>query len=163
MTVVFNVSMSEKNPGGLLSEQLGLASAPVDRVREAVLDVPTGELSGPDLPLVLGGHSDRTVTVTGGPVTFAARMSGVPLVVEVDRDAGWVEARGEWWWRTRLQAEPHPDGTLLRWSTYNRASGAAGRLVPFTVGRGHRARSRASLLGMLDALSTRLGCETRPL
>jgi hypothetical protein len=155
--------MIEKNSGNLLSEHLGLAEAPIDRVREAVLDVPTGELSGPDLPLVLCGHPDRAVTVTGGPVTFTARVSGIPLVIEVDRDAGWVEARGEWWWCTRLQTEPHLDGTLLRWSTYNRASGVAGRLVPFTVGRGHRGRGRASLLEVLDDLSRRLGCETRPL
>ncbi|GLY89207.1 hypothetical protein [Actinoallomurus iriomotensis] len=150
--------MSEKSPGALLSEHLGLVEAPVDRVRTVVLNVPTGELSGPDVPVVLG--SARTVTVSGGPATFTAD-AGTPIVIDVDREAGWVQAHGEWWWCVRLQVEPHPDGALVRRSAYNRATGAAGRLVPYTVGRGHRRQGHAALLGLLDDLGSRLGCDTR--
>lgn len=154
--------MSEKNgPGDLLSEHLGLVEAPVERVRDVVLAVPTGELSGPDAPVVLS--SGQTVTVSGGPATFTAHVPGAPMVIDVDRDAGWVQARGEWWWCVRLQVEPHPDGTLVRRSAYNRATGAAARLVPYTVGRGHRRQGREALLRLLDDLSARLGCDTRPL
>ena len=111
--------------------------APAEQVREVLLTVPTGRLSGPEVPLVISGSS---ATVTGGPDVFTAQVGGVHLTIEVDRTEGWVQARGQWWWCGRFTAASHDEGTLVTYGTYNLATGAVARLVPWTVGRGHRER-----------------------
>jgi hypothetical protein len=154
--------MTFQDPGPILSEHRGVVTAPVGRVRQLVLAVRAGEFGGADVPLVLGDQGDRRVVVTGGPEVFRASIAGVPLTIEVDNDAGWVQARGEWWWCGRFQVEEDtPGNTVVRQQTFNCAPGPAGRLVPFTVGRGHRQAGEKSLCRLLDELSRRLGCEAR--
>jgi hypothetical protein len=156
-----NLLMTTQQPGVLMSAHDGLVGAPIDQVRSVVLAVPTGRLRGAEAPLVIGAQDDQYVTVSGGPSTFSADLSGVPLTIEVDRDAGWVQARGQWWWCGRFQVEKHPEGTLLRQQTFNCATGPVGRLVPLTVGRGHREHGRLGLRRVLDDLADRLHCPTR--
>jgi hypothetical protein len=147
-------------PGPVLSEHVGVVAAPVDRVRSIVLAVDTGELSGSKVPLILGGQAGRRVFVEGGPDVFRASVNGVPLTIQVDHDGGWVQARGQWWWCGRFQVEGDGSGdTLVRQRTFNCASGMGARLVPFTVGRGHRRAGETALRGLLEHLSQRLGCK----
>ncbi|MEV5746488.1 hypothetical protein AB0L00_01605 [Actinoallomurus sp. NPDC052308] len=155
--------MTTQRPGALMSAHEGLVEAPIDQVRGAVLAVPTGRLRGAEAPLVLGSMDDRYVTVSGGPSTFTAAVAGVPLTIEVDRDAGWVQARGQWWWCGRFQVAEHAEGTLVTQQTFNCATGPVARLVPLTVGRGHRANGRGALLRVLEELADRLHCAARPL
>jgi hypothetical protein len=147
-------------PGPLLSEHRGVVAAPVDRVQELLLAVTTGDFSGADVPLILGGQDDRRVVITGGPEVFRAIVAGAPLTIEVNHDAGWVQARGEWWWCGRFHVEQDMSGnTEVRQRTFNCASGPAGKLVPFTVGRGHREAGERALRRLLEDLSQRLGCK----
>ncbi|NJC74223.1 hypothetical protein HC031_31590 [Planosporangium thailandense] len=153
--------MALRDPGPVLSEHVGVVAAPVGRVRPVVLAVTTGEFRGADVPLVLGGHADRQVLVTGGPDVFSAIVVGIPLTIEVDHDGGWVQARGQWWWCGRFQVEEGTSGdTVVRQRTFNCASGVGAKLVPFTVGRGHRRDGEKALRRLLKDLSERLDCET---
>lgn len=145
----------------MLSEHRGMVAAPIGRVRDLVLTVPTGEFSGAEVPLVIGDQGDRPVVVTGGPGAFRATVAGVPMTIEVDRDAGWVQARGEWWWCGRFSvAEDGSGHTVVCRQTFNCAAGPVGRLVPFTIGRGHRRAGARALRRLLDDLGRRLDCET---
>ncbi|GII81802.1 hypothetical protein Sru01_67840 [Sphaerisporangium rufum] len=144
-----------------MSEHVGLVDLPPGQVRDVVLQVGTGTLREEDVPLVVGAVPGRTVMVTGGPARFTARVSGVPLTIEVDRASGWVQARGQWWWCGRLQVEEHPEGALIRRRTYNLATGPIARAVPLTVGRGHRESGREALIGVLDTFERRFGARTR--
>lgn len=159
--LLLNAAMDRRDPGVVMSEHVGLAEAPIGQVRDVVLAVPTGRLCGEDVPLVIGAHDDQYVTITGGPGTFRADVAGVPLTIEVDRGAGWVQARGQWWWCGRFQVEEHSDGTLIRQRTYNCGTGPAARLVPLTIGRGHRQRGRDALQRVLNALAGHLDCDVR--
>jgi hypothetical protein len=153
--------MTSQDPGPVLSQHSGVVAAPVRRVRELILAVPTGEFSGAEVPLVIGGQGDRRVLITGGPEVFRAILTGIPMTIEVDQDAGWVQARGEWWWCGRFSvAEDSSGHTLVRQQTFNCAAGPAGRLVRFTVGRGHRQAGEQALRRLLDDLARRLDCKT---
>ncbi|GAA4605233.1 hypothetical protein BJY16_005306 [Actinoplanes octamycinicus] len=156
--------MTGADPGPVLSEHRGVVAAPIGRVRELVLAVSAGEFSGAEVPLVLGDQGDRRVTVTGGPQVLRASVASARVTIEVDREAGWVQARGEWWWCGRFQLAEGADGhTVIHQRTFNLATGPAGRLVPFTVGRTHRQSGKQSLRRLLDDLGTRLNCQTRML
>ncbi|MEV6930257.1 hypothetical protein AB0M46_38045 [Dactylosporangium sp. NPDC051485] len=159
-STVHDGTMTFQDPGPMLSEHRGVVAAPVGRVRQLVLAVSTGEFSGADVPLVLGGQGDRRVVVSGGPEVFRASVTGVSLTIEVDHDAGWIQARGEWWWCGRFHVEADTSGnTVVRQQTFNCASGLSGKLVPFTVGRGHKQAGEQALLRLLDDLSQRLNCK----
>jgi hypothetical protein len=137
-----------------------MVAAPVSRVRQLVLAVTSGEFAGADVPLILNGLDDRRVVITGGPEVFRASVNGAPLTIEVNHDAGWAQARGEWWWCSRFHVKDGTSGhTEVRQQTFNCASGPAGKLVPFTVGRGHREAGKKALRRLLDDLSQRLGCD----
>src|SRR4051794_17145672 len=152
--------MAFGDPGPVLSEHVGVVAAPVGQVRPVVLAVRAGEFSGADVPLVLGRQADRRVVVTGGPDVFQASVAGVPLTIEVDHDGGWVQASGQWWYCGRITVEEGASGeTVVRRRTFNRATGLGGKLVPFTVGRGHRRHGELALRDLLDDLSQRLGCK----
>ncbi|MBO2455696.1 hypothetical protein J4573_52080 [Actinomadura barringtoniae] len=155
--------MTQRNPGRLMSEHAGIVEAPLDEVREVLLAVPTGKLHGAEIPLVIGRQDDREVVITGGPATFTAQISGVTLTIDVDREAGWVQARGQWWWCGRFQVEEHPEGALIRQQTFNLATGLTSRLVPFTVGRSHRDNGRSVFTHVLERLTELRGWKTRPL
>lgn len=157
----FNMAMTPPTTGTVLSQHVGLVEAPVHQVRDLVLAVRTGRVRGTDVPLVLGPCSGQDVVITGGPTTFAASVATVPLTIDVDRAAGRIQARGQWWWCGAFQVDPHPDGTLVTQRTYSRASGLAAKLVPFTVGRRHRASGLGGLRYVLDECSSRLGCRAR--
>ena len=90
--------MTQRSPGRLLSEHAGIVEAPLDEVRDVLLTVPTGRLRGADIPLVIGLQGSQGVIISGGPGTFTAQVAGVTLTVDVDREADWVQARGQWWW-----------------------------------------------------------------
>ena len=152
--------MALHDPGPVLSEHVGVVAAPADRVRSIVLAVGTGDLSGSGVPVILGAQGGQRVVVEGGPDVFRADVNGVPLTIQVDRDGGWVQARGQWWWCRRFEIGTDASGdTLVRQRTFNCASGRTAALVPFTVGRGHRRAGEAALRGLLEHLSQRLGCK----
>jgi hypothetical protein len=155
--------MTPPPTGTVLSQHVGLVEAPLEKVRDLVLTVRTGRLRGPDVPLVLGPCTGKDVVITGGPTTFSASVASVPMTIELDRAAGWVRARGQWWWCGAFQLAAHPDGTLVTQRTYNLATGPAARLVPFTVGRGHRSTGLGGLRHVLDACATRLRTRARVL
>lgn len=142
-----------------LSEHAGIVRCPLDRVRTAVLTVRAGTFSGSELPAVLGA-TEGSVVITGGPERFTADVRGTSVVIELDEAAGWVQASGQWWWCGRYEVQPDPAGARVVRRTYNMASGITGRLVPYTVGLGHRRRGRDSLRQVLDELGRRLSCET---
>ncbi|WAL65093.1 hypothetical protein ORV05_29920 [Amycolatopsis cynarae] len=152
--------MTDAQPGVLLDEHAGLVHAPFDRVRDAVLTIRTGTLAGTDVPLILSGQAGQTVVITGGPARFTTTVSGAPLTLEVDPAAGWVQAKGQWWWCGRLEVHEDPAGARLVRRTYNLAGGLSGRLVPLTVGRGHDKRAVDGLHANLAVLGERLSCRT---
>jgi len=147
-------------PGGLLDEHVGLVHAPLPQVRDVVLAIGPGAFTGAEAPLIVGSADGRRVTVSGGPARFTASIGGAVLAVEVDAAAGWVQARGRWWWCARLQVDPHPAGARLAYRTYNRADGPAARIVPFTVARGHRKHARQAMERILARIGGRLSCPT---
>lgn len=116
----------------VLDEHAGLVYAPVQQVRQAVLS----EQHGP----------------------FHAAT--IPLRVDVNLEQGWIEARGQWWWCGRFEVREDPVGTRVVHRTYNLARGVSGRLVPFTVARGHRGRGQDALRQVLDERATQLSCRT---
>jgi hypothetical protein len=116
----------------VLDEHAGLVYAPVQQVRDAVLSVQHGPF----------------------------RTAATPLRVDVNLEQGWIEARGQWWWCGRFEVREDPAGARVVHRTYNLARGLSGRLVPFTVGRGHRGRGRDALRKVLDELGTELSCKT---
>ena len=142
-----------------LSGHAGIVHCPLDRVRTAVLTVRPGTFSGSELPAILGA-TEGSVVIDGGPERFTANVRGVSMVIEVDEAAGWVQATGQRWWCRRFEVREDPAGARVEQRTYNLASGIVGRLVPFTVGHGHRRRGRASLQRLLDDLGRRLSCDT---
>jgi hypothetical protein len=73
-------------------------------------------------------------------------------------------ARGQWWWcGLFLVEEQASGGAVVRQRTYNCASGASAKLVPLTVGRGHRRDGERALRRLLEDLAERLRCDTRML
>lgn len=142
-----------QHPGTLLSEHSGLVRATVGQVREAVLSVPTGRLKAVRAPLILAAKGEDEVVITGGPDTFHAHLATTTLTI--DRGADWIQARGQWWWCARYHIAALPDGTLITLSTYNRATGLSGALVPFTIARHHRRDGRRGLQRLLDDLTER--------
>ncbi|TVT14454.1 hypothetical protein LWP59_03450 [Amycolatopsis acidiphila] len=116
----------------ILHEHAGLVHAPVQQVRDAVLSVQHGPF----------------------------RTTPIPLRVDVDLEQGWIEARGQWWWCGRFEVRDDPAGARIVYRTYNLARGVSGRLVPFTVGRGHRRGGREALRKVLEELGDQFSCET---
>ncbi|MCW2505627.1 MAG: hypothetical protein JWO79_3911 [Actinomycetia bacterium] len=90
------------------------------------------------------------------------RNSGDGLTVLADARAGWIEVRGQWWYSGRYEVTERLGGTLVTHRVINLATGLSGRLVPFTVARGHRATAVAGLRALLTEVGTRLNCEIRP-
>ncbi|GAA5171044.1 MULTISPECIES: hypothetical protein [Amycolatopsis] len=116
----------------VLDEHTGLVYAPVAQVRTTLLDAVEA--------------------------TFA--NAPVPLRVDVNREQGWVEARGQWWWCGRFEVGEDPVGARVVHRTYNLARGLSGWLAPYTVGRGHRKNGRDALAKALEDVGRRLSCRT---
>jgi hypothetical protein len=146
------VQEPEPEPGRLLSEHRGVAAAPLERVRAAMLEVRTGRV---EVPLVLAAQRrDGGILIEGGPDRYTARLGDVTLTLDLDRGAGRVTVTGPKWCGV-YTVEPHPEGALLTYRVYR----LGGRL--WTVGRAHRERAAGSLRTILAGLLDRLGCSTR--
>jgi hypothetical protein len=146
----------------LLSQHQGIAEAPASTVRDLLLAVPTGQMPGSRAPLVLGLVAPSTpVLVDGGPRAYRAQVAGIEQTIEVDRDAGWVQVRGQLWRCVRFAARHHPQGTLVIQRTYSYAAGRDGEFLTTTLGRWHDNTGRQALTALLDVLAARLGCQVR--
>jgi hypothetical protein len=151
----------EPDDMNLLSEHRGIVEAPFARVRETLLAVPTGRMPGHRAPVVVNAHPDALVVVSGGPVVFQAEVARVPVTIEVDRDAGWVQMRGQWWRCLRFQAQHHPQGALIIQRTYSFRTGRDAQSITSTLARWHAATGRQALARLLDALASQLACTAR--
>lgn len=146
----------------LLSEHHGIVEAPASTVRELLLAVPTGQMPGSQAPLVLGLVAPSApVVVDGGPARYRAEVAGIGQIIEVDRDAGWVQVRGQLWRCVRFHVRPHAEGALVIQCTYSYAAGRDGEFLTTTLGRWHENTGRQALTALLDALAARLDCRVR--
>jgi hypothetical protein len=145
----------------LLSEHCGIVEAPSSRVRELLLRVPTGRMLGRAAPLVVAAQENSPVVISGGPAVFEATVSGVALTIEVDRDAGWVQTRGQWWRCLHYQLQQHPDGTLVIQRTYSTATGRDGEFIAATFGAWQHSIGARTLTHLLDGLASQLACRAR--
>ncbi|KAA0019443.1 hypothetical protein [Antrihabitans cavernicola] len=121
-------------PGRLMFEHVGLAFTSPDRVRALLFESPARNF--------------------GSSVPIAG------LAYEVDRANGWVQASGQWWWSGRYTVSADAVGTRIVQQTFNLATGPVAVIVPLTVGRGSRSRSRQGLQQVLDRIATELNCRT---
>ena len=110
--------------------------------------------------------------ITGSPgvLRFPARPAGeqtetspVPGVnVEADNGAHTLAISGQWWFRGVYSMIPQGPDTLLRYQVFNAAPGATRWLVPLVAGPALRASARPQFERTLTAISSLLGCPSRP-
>lgn len=114
-------------PGSRTPRPLASASAviarPLEAVAEYVLRVAPGPLAPTNAPL-LSLTSEPTMTLSGGPDRFEARLPGVhsddsSVTVEVDRGRRMLTVQGQWWYRGEYTLDSDPAGTRLTYTIFN--------------------------------------------
>jgi hypothetical protein len=135
-----------------LLELRGVVGAPPESVAAILLDVRPG------------GRSPLAATGTAEPAegdVFTVTKDGSKLTVAVDRDAGSVTMRGEWWYMGVTVVEPHELGSLVTYRIFNVAPGH-GWAVRF-VSRGPVSAAPGAFAADLATLGRELSCKAYPL
>ena len=138
----------------------GVVDADEERVWNALLE--TSPYLTPRMrETITGSHGALrfpAVPADGQPAT-----SPVPGVnVEADNDSHTLALSGQWWFRGVYSVIPQGPDTLLRYQVFNAAPGATRWLVPLVAGPALRASARPQFEQTLTAISSLLGCPSRP-